>query len=156
MRILLLGVLALSLSACSLLYRLPTRQGNVVDPRDLAKLQIGMSRDQVKYVMGTPVAGNPFRDDRWDYLGYYRSPRGDSTSRIVSLHFDTDGKLSKMDGVEEASAAHSLSGADIDQVLREQRQDKADTHRDPRQGGDDGSGASDQGSAIPGNAQPGR
>lgn len=76
MRLLLLAVLALSLSACQILYRLPTRQGNVIDQRDLNKLQIGMTREQVKFVMGTPVAANPFRDERWDYFGYYKSPRG--------------------------------------------------------------------------------
>ncbi len=104
MRILLLGLLALSLSACSLLYRLPTRQGNVIDQRDLAKLQVGMTREQVKYVMGTPVAGNPFRDDRWDYFGYYKSPRGDVTTRTVSLYFDTANHLVKMEGVDQVAS----------------------------------------------------
>ena len=102
MRLLLLAVLALSLSACQILYRLPTRQGNVIDQRDLNKLQIGMTREQVKFVMGTPVAANPFRDERWDYFGYYKSPRGVSTSRTVSLYFQDD-KLSRMEGAQQAS-----------------------------------------------------
>jgi outer membrane protein assembly factor BamE len=131
MRILLLGLLALSLSACSLLYRLPTRQGNVIDQRDLAKLQVGMTREQVKYVMGTPVAGNPFRDDRWDYFGYYKSPRGDVVSRTVSLYFDEGNRLSKMDGIEQAAAGKvdELAKPDLNFVKSEEKKDALEATR---------------------------
>ena len=134
MRILLLGLLALSLSACSLLYRLPTRQGNVIDQRDLAKLQVGMTRDQVKYVMGTPVAGNPFRDDRWDYFGYYKSPRGEVTTRTVSLYFDSGNRLSKMEGIEQAAAgkADELAKPDLNFVKSEEKKDKEEAIRGDR------------------------
>lgn len=132
MRILLLGLLALSLSACSLLYRLPTRQGNVIDQRDLAKLQVGMTREQVKYVMGTPVAGNPFRDDRWDYFGYYKSPRGDVVTRTISLYFDEGNRLSKMDGIEQASVAgktDELAKPDLNFVKSEEKKDATEKAR---------------------------
>jgi outer membrane protein assembly factor BamE len=134
MRILLLGLLALSLSACSLLYRLPTRQGNVIDQRDLAKLEVGMTRDQVKYVMGTPVAGNPFRDDRWEYFGYYKSPRGEVTTRTVSLYFDSGNRLSKMEGIEQASAgkADELAKPDLNFVKSEEKKDKEEAIRGGR------------------------
>ncbi|MDB5970691.1 MAG: outer membrane protein assembly factor BamE [Hydrocarboniphaga sp.] len=140
MRILLLGLLALSLSACSLLYRLPTRQGNVIDQRDLAKLQVGMTRDQVKYVMGTPVAGNPFRDDRWDYFGYYKSPRGDVTTRTISLYFDNANRLAKMDGIEQASAGKvdELAKPDLNFVKSEEKKDAAEAVRGPRPPDDGG------------------
>lgn len=135
MRILLLGLLALSLSACQLLYRLPTRQGNVIDQRDLAKLQVGMTRDQVKFVMGTPVAGNPFRDDRWDYFGYYKSPRGEVVTRTVSLYFDPGNRLEKMEGIEQAAAgkADELAKPDLNFVKSEEKRDKEEAirNRDP-------------------------
>jgi len=139
MRILLFGLLALSLSACQLLYRLPTRQGNVIDQRDLAKLQVGMTRDQVKYVMGTPVAGNPFRDDRWDYFGYYKSPRGEVTTRTVSLYFDQGNRLAKMEGIEQAAAGKTdeLAKPDLNFVKSEEKKDKEAAIRDrPTETGD--------------------
>ena len=131
MRILLLGLLALSLSACSLLYRLPTRQGNVIDQRDLAKLQVGMTREQVKYVMGTPVVGNPFRDDRWDYFGYYKSPRGDVTTRTVSLYFDTANHLVKMEGVDQVASnkTDELAKPDLNFVESEKKRDRIEAIR---------------------------
>jgi outer membrane protein assembly factor BamE len=112
MRILLLGLLVVSLSACQLLYRLPTRQGNLLDQRDLKKLEVGMSREQVKFVLGAPVAGNPFRDDRWDYVSYYKSPRGEVSTKTVTVYFDND-RVTKLDGVQTAMAAPSDSGSEL-------------------------------------------
>jgi outer membrane protein assembly factor BamE len=51
--------------------------------------------------MGTPVAASPFRDDRWDYTGYYKSPRGKVYSRTVTLFFDGNA-LARMEGVKLA------------------------------------------------------
>ncbi len=141
MRLLLLAVLALSLSACQILYRLPTRQGNVIDQRDLNKLQIGMTREQVKFVMGTPVAANPFRDERWDYFGYYKSPRGQSTSRTVSLYF-ADNKLSRMEGVQQAST-EDLSAPDMQAIQTDFKKEANDSRTIPPP-------PSDQQSPIPG------
>lgn len=125
MRLLLLSVLILSLSACQILYRLPTRQGNILDQRDIDKLQVGMTREQVKFVMGTPIATTPFRDDRWDYFGYYKSPRGDETQRTVSLYFE-DGKLAHMEGIKQAKADTDLSSPDMKAVESEVKKDRAE------------------------------
>lgn len=111
MRSILILTVALGLGACStmnnvvnrVVYKLPTRQGNVIDQKQLDQLQLGMTRDQVKFVMGTAVATGPFSDSRWDYIGYYKSPRGEVSERTVSLYF-ADNKLSKMDGVEDVAA----------------------------------------------------
>ncbi len=142
MRLLLLSVLALSLSACQILYRLPTRQGNVIDPRDLAKLQVGMTREQVKFVMGTPVAANPFSDDRWDYFAYYKSPRGGQSQRTVSLYFDEQNKLARMDGVDQA-AGNDMGTPDLKAIETEARRDAAEKQRTR------GTGSGDAGPPTP-------
>jgi outer membrane protein assembly factor BamE len=59
MRPILLSILVLSLSACSIVYKLPTRQGNVIEQKQLDQLQLGMSKDQVKFLLGTPIASDP-------------------------------------------------------------------------------------------------
>lgn len=94
--------LLLPLAACEIVYKLPTRQGNVIDQEDLDKLQLGMSREQVQFIMGSPIATTSFRSDRWDYYGYYKPPRGEPYSRNVSLYFDGD-KLVRMEGEKPES-----------------------------------------------------
>ena len=84
MRSILISLLVLGLSGCSIIYKLPTRQGNVIEQKQLDQLQVGMTREQVKFLMGTPIASDPFRGERWDYFGYYKSPRGQVSTRTVT------------------------------------------------------------------------
>ena len=97
MRAVVAVLLLLSLSACELVYKLPTRQGNVIEQKELDQLQLGMTRDQVRFVLGTPIAASGLREDRWDYFGYYKPPRGKAFTRTVSLYFNGD-TLARMEG----------------------------------------------------------
>lgn len=126
MRLLMILAASAALSACSLVYKLPTRQGNVIEQKQLDKLEIGMTREQVKFLMGTPLAASPFRDDRWDYVGYYKSPRGKESSRTVSLWFES-GLLAKMEGVAANKKNHALEEPDVETILE---QDKKDQQQD--------------------------
>ena len=101
-RSILVSLLALSLSGCFLVYKLPTRQGNVIDQKQFDLLKVGQTREQVKFLLGTPIATSPFRTDRWDYFGYYKDPRGKVSTRTISLFFAGD-KLDRMEGVQIAS-----------------------------------------------------
>lgn len=133
MRLILLAMIsitwALGLSACQIVYKLPTRQGNVLDQRDLDKLTTGMTREQVKFLLGTPIATSPFRTDRWDYVGYYKSPHGTLTTRTVSLYFE-DEQLSRMVGVKGRAGNEAVSHPDVDTVLEQERKDKSDAERE--------------------------
>lgn len=129
MRSILLSVLALALAGCSIVYKLPTRQGNVLEQKQLDKLEVGMTKDQVRYIMGTPIAADPFRPERWDYFGYYKSPRGDITSRDVILYFDGD-KLKDMDGVKIARDDSNIGQPDLDTLAKTAKKDVADKTRD--------------------------
>ena len=126
MRLLMILAASAALSACSLVYKLPTRQGNVIEQKQLDKLEIGMTREQVKFLMGTPLAASPFRDDRWDYVGYYKSPRGKESSRTVSLWFES-GLLAKMEGVAASKKNDALEEPDVETILE---QDKKDQQQD--------------------------
>jgi outer membrane protein assembly factor BamE len=123
-----LVMLGTSISACAIVYKLPTRQGNVIDQKQLDKLKLGMTRQQVSYVMGTPIAQSPFDDNRWDYVGYYKPARGKSSSRNVTLYFEGD-SLTRMVGVEEPANDKSASAPDAKTIYREQKKDENDATR---------------------------
>lgn len=58
--------IVLLLGAC--VYRQDIPQGNFFKAEDVAKLEAGMTREQVQFVMGTPMIADPFHPDRWDYV----------------------------------------------------------------------------------------
>ncbi len=55
-------------------YKMDIQQGNIVTQEMVAKLQPGMSRSQVRFVLGTPLVADMFHADRWDYV--YRLEKG--------------------------------------------------------------------------------
>ena len=72
-------------------YRLDVQQGNLLDQQDIEAILPGMTRSQVRYLLGTPIAVNPFRNDHWDYMYYLRPGRSrKATQRWVIVRFDGD------------------------------------------------------------------
>ena len=118
-------LLLLPLAGCELVYKLPTRQGNAIEQKDLDKLQVGMSREQVRFIMGTPVATTSFRNDRWDYYGYYKPPRGQPYSRTVSLFFEGD-KLVRLEGEKPVKGD---ANPDVEFIEKEQQKAAAEKER---------------------------
>jgi outer membrane protein assembly factor BamE len=57
------------LSGC--VYRMDIQQGNFLEGKTVDKLQVGMTRSQVRYLLGTPMVPQIFDKDRWDYLYYF-------------------------------------------------------------------------------------
>ncbi len=78
-------------------YRPDIQQGNFISQEMLVQLKEGMTRDQVKFVLGTPLLTDAFHADRWDYP--FRLARGDGelTTSRVTVYFK-DGKVAKFDG----------------------------------------------------------
>ena len=128
MRAFLILTVALTLSACSLIYKLPTRQGNVVDQKQVDQLQLGMTRAQVEFLMGTAVAASPFTPDRWDYIGYYKSPHGEESRRAVTVYFDT-GKVSRIDGQAMPGTGDNLQAPDAKTVINQQKKEATEDSR---------------------------
>lgn len=78
-------------------YRVDVRQGNYVDQEMVSQLKKGMTRDQVRFVLGTPLVVDPFRTDRWDYVYLFQPGRGEGVKRTVSVFFVGD-RLDHVDG----------------------------------------------------------
>ena len=72
-------------------YRANISQGNFVAQEDLEQLEVGMTRSQVRFLLGTPMIDDPFHRDRWDYVYYLKIGRDDATrTRWVSVFFEND------------------------------------------------------------------
>lgn len=88
---------SLLLSSCGYLhtpaltpYKMDIRQGNYVTPEMREKLKLGMTRSQVRYVLGTPMVSDAFHGNRWDYV--YRLEQGGEIveKQNLTLYFDGD------------------------------------------------------------------
>ncbi|MGH8459499.1 MAG: outer membrane protein assembly factor BamE [Nevskiales bacterium] len=81
--------LTVGLTACTV-FRLPTLQGNVIEQKQVDQLEIGMTPDQVRFLLGSPLVQGSFDPNRWDYVYYYRSPRGEEARRNLNLYFENE------------------------------------------------------------------
>lgn len=80
-------------------YRMAVQQGNFLDADQVAQLQNGMTRSQVRFLLGTPMLPNAFDDDRWDYLYYLKiGRRGDAEQRRLTVYF-ADDKVSRFENI---------------------------------------------------------
>tara|TARA_Y100000768_G_scaffold200314_1_gene150602 strand:+ start:1729 stop:2094 length:366 start_codon:yes stop_codon:yes gene_type:complete len=79
-------------SCASDFYQVPIAQGNIISIGMIQKLETGLTKTQVQYIMGTPSVKDPFKPNQWDYIGF--EIIGDSLFREVhhSLIFE-DNKL---------------------------------------------------------------
>lgn len=71
-------------------YRMTVQQGNIVTEEMVDRLELGMTKNQVRYLLGTPVLVDFFRDNRWDYT--YTNQRGSDPMKIreLTLFFEDD------------------------------------------------------------------
>lgn len=103
MKALIIAGSLLVLSGCSVfeswVYRIDIPQGNYLEQRDIDQLRVGMTKEQVVYVIGTPVAENIFDQDVWYYVFNMNSGMSNEASfqREVKLSF-VDGKLASYEG----------------------------------------------------------
>ena len=72
------------------LYRPDIQQGNAIDPEQLARLRLGMTREQVHYLLGNPVAENVFHKNQWHYIYYLIPGKGNVKRYRLILLFEED------------------------------------------------------------------
>lgn len=80
-------------------YRIEIVQGNVVTREQLERVRIGMSRRQVRDLLGTPLVADVFHADRWDYLFTIRRQGAEPQRRSIVAYFEGDA-LTKIDAPE--------------------------------------------------------
>jgi outer membrane protein assembly factor BamE len=73
--VLLMSLAAIFAATSGCVYRMNIQQGNFLEARTVNQLQPGMTRSQVRYLLGTPMVPDAFDKERWDYLYYFKKGR---------------------------------------------------------------------------------
>lgn len=115
-RSLLAGLAALCLAACSYVprivteYRIDVQQGNVLDQQMVSQLKPGQTREQVRFLLGTPMLTDMFHANRWDYVYRLQDGRTNAVEmRRLTVFFDGEGRLEKVAGDVEVGQASELT-----------------------------------------------
>ncbi|CPR14240.1 outer membrane protein assembly factor BamE [Brenneria goodwinii] len=95
------AVVVMLTAGCSTLekvvYRPDINQGNYLAPGDIAKIHTGMTKQQVAYVLGTPMMQDPFGSDTWFYV-FRQQPGHESVKQqTLTLTFSAEGVLTNID-----------------------------------------------------------
>lgn len=88
-------------------YRIDVRQGNFVTQEMVAQLKPGLSREQVRFILGSPLVTDMFHVNRWDYVYRFQPGRGEAEQRVLTVFFQ-DNKLTRVAGdvvADDASKA---------------------------------------------------
>lgn len=84
----------LSLSACAQwlpdAHRLDLQQGNTVKLEQLEAIKIGMTKAEVRKIMGSPMLSDPFHAQRWDYIYRFIPNKGFERKSLLTLYFEND------------------------------------------------------------------
>lgn len=88
-------------------YRIDVRQGNFVTQEMVAQLKPGLTREQVRFILGSPLVADMFHVDRWDYVYRFRPGRGEVQQRALTVFFQ-DNKLIRVAGDVVAEDAAKL------------------------------------------------
>jgi outer membrane protein assembly factor BamE len=78
-------------------YKIDIQQGNFVSQDMVAQLKPGMTREQVRFLLGTPLLTDIFHGERWDYVYFREAPNGKREQRKLAVFF-ADGRLTRLHG----------------------------------------------------------
>lgn len=93
-------------------YQPEMEQGDVLDQEDVDQLSEGMTRAEVRQLLGTPVLRHPFHEHRWDYIYSIRGGSQEPTRRHLTLHFDEDERLVRIEGDRDWEGARPDTDVD--------------------------------------------
>jgi outer membrane protein assembly factor BamE len=106
------------LSNLPFVYKMTVQQGNIITEKMVNQIALGMNREQVRYVLGTPLLTDLFHRDRWDYLYTIRRGHEPMQSKRLTLWFQGD-RLVSIDGFAEPDASAGPSAAEEEMVIVE-------------------------------------
>jgi outer membrane protein assembly factor BamE len=85
-------------------YRPDVHQGNIITQEMVDQLRLGMTREQVRFMLGTPLLTSELHKDRWDYVYYLNPRRGEVQNRQLTVHFK-DNRLDRFTADEMPAEA---------------------------------------------------
>ena len=83
------------ISAC--VYRMDIQQGNLLKLETLDRVEVGMTKSQIKYLLGGPLVGTPFEENRWDYIYYYQPGNEGETQRYWLIVYFEENRVIKIE-----------------------------------------------------------
>jgi outer membrane protein assembly factor BamE len=83
-------LIALAAASGGCVYKMDIQQGNYLEGKTVDQLQVGMTRSQVRYLLGTPMVPNMFDKDRWDYVYWFEKGRHKPQERHLIVNFKDD------------------------------------------------------------------
>jgi len=126
-RLLLATVVVFGLVGCSSfhfpgVHKINVQQGHIITQEMVDQLKLGMTKRQVRFVLGNTLLPNTFNDDRWDYFYSRRKgSNGPITQYLYTVYF-ADDKLTKTEGdyiIGAAPASGEKSEKYLDDVARD-------------------------------------
>ena len=84
-------------TGCIRPYKIGVWQGNALEQKAIETVKVGMTKEQVHFLLGTPMSNNPFDNERWDYLYLYQPGNAKPYRRLISIIFDGD-KVTRIEG----------------------------------------------------------
>ena len=91
-------------------YKIDIQQGNVLTQDMVAQLKPGLTKDQVRFILGTPVLMDMFHSNRWDYVYRLQKGRtGEVEMRKFSTFFDASDRLVRVGGDVAALQSTDMS-----------------------------------------------
>ncbi|MCQ6258269.1 outer membrane protein assembly factor BamE [Pseudomonas sp. Q11] len=116
----------LALAGCSFpgVYKIDIQQGNVVTQDMIDQLRPGMTRRQVRFIMGNPLLTDTFHADRWDYLYSLQPGGGERQQERISVIFNADDQLVSLSGdfMPGVSRDEAIMGQDSDTTVTDPTQ----------------------------------
>ena len=92
---LVLALTCATLAGC--VYRINIPQGNFLENKQIDQVAVGMTRSQVRFLLGTPMLSDPFHPDRWDYLYYFKTGRTQKVEQHEVIVFFADEKVTRIE-----------------------------------------------------------
>ncbi len=71
-------------------HKLDLQQGNTVKLEQLEAISIGMTKTEVRKIMGSPMLSDPFHNQRWDYIYRFIPNKGFERKSLLTLYFEDD------------------------------------------------------------------
>jgi outer membrane protein assembly factor BamE len=117
--------------ASGCVYKMNIQQGNYLVPDSVSQLKEGMTRSQVRFLLGTPMVPVAFDDSRWDYYYYFNSQKIKKPLKRRLTVFFAEDKVARVEnqGVQ--------TQADLEQLERDLRRAVAEREKDMKKSGDE-------------------
>ena len=90
-----INLILLCFIVSSCVYRPDLQQGNLLKIENIDRIEVGMTKSQIRYLLGGPVIGNPYQTDRWDYIYLYQDrmnsdPLADDQRYWLVVYFENE------------------------------------------------------------------